>query len=40
MSPGTEVFSQQPDTREIGSYVAETYAVSLDRDYVVVEVQS
>jgi len=40
VSPGTEVFSQQPDTREIGSYVAETYAVSLDRDYVVVEVQS
>ncbi len=39
-SAGDEVAKQQSGDREQGPYVTETYTVSLDQEYIVVEVQA
>ena len=40
LSPGEEVAGRQAGDREMGPYVAESYVVSVDRHYVIVEVPS
>jgi 3-phenylpropionate/trans-cinnamate dioxygenase ferredoxin subunit len=40
LSPGEEVAARESGEREPGPYVAESYVVSVDRQYIVVEVPS